>query len=46
MKQELKTIIVFILGMVIGAWVWSRPLNTPYEECLSICEQEFTQYGC
>lgn len=47
MKQEIKIIIMFILGMIIGAWTWSRPLPTlPIEECLPICEQEFERYGC
>lgn len=47
-KSLIAKIIIFIVGMIIGAWLWSQPI--PYEptpeECLSVCVEQFERYGC
>lgn len=47
MKQVLKFIAIFLLGLIIGAWVWSQPLYDPTpEQCLNVCVDLFEKYGC
>jgi len=40
-----KCVVIFIIGMIIGAYIWSRPIAT-INTCMPICEEQFEQYNC
>ena len=40
-----KQVFIFIIGMIVGAYVWSRPIPT-ISDCMPICEEQFEKYSC